>query len=140
MASGIHIDEQCQHQFKEMKLGHKIPYIVYKISDDKKMVCVDKVAEAGENYSHLQAYLQEMKKIGKCRWAVADIQVKSKSGQDTNKLIYIQWNPDDAGIKEKMIYTSSNDALKRALGDGFKAHQANDDDELELSVIVEKLS
>jgi hypothetical protein len=44
--------------------------------------------------------------------------------------------PDTANVKEKMIYASSKDALKKKLGDGIGLEvQANDESDLGLSEI-----
>jgi len=57
-----------------------------------------------------------------------------------NKLTFIAWSPDDAGIKAKMVYASSKDALKRALNGIAVELQANDPDDIEYDSVLNKVS
>lgn len=58
----------------------------------------------------------------------------------------INWNwisrsPDGAKIKQKMVYSSTKDALKRALGEGIqKEVQANDHGDLSWDSVLEVIS
>ena len=50
-------------------------------------------------------------------------------------------SPDGAKIKQKMVYSSSKDALKRALGEGIgKEVQANDHGDLDWNNVKEIIS
>jgi len=47
-------------------------------------------------------------------------------------------SPDTASIKQKMLYSSSQDALKKAFGTGIaKSIQANDHGDLQYSSVLE---
>ena len=79
---------------------------------------------------------------------------------DRNKITFIAWSPDDAGIQvrqplsppfeyrllltllyqPKMIYASSKEALKRALNGFAVEMQANDNDEIEWDSLVKTVS
>ena len=52
---------------------------------------------------------------GDCRYGVLDVEINTKSGATTNKLIFVAWSDDNASVKPKMLYASSKDALKKAL-------------------------
>lgn len=52
-ASGVSVQEKCKTEFKNIKLGHKYRYIVYRLSDDLTEVIVDKCA-ATSMYSTAQ--------------------------------------------------------------------------------------
>ncbi|KAJ3513641.1 hypothetical protein NM208_g15156 [Fusarium decemcellulare] len=57
-----------------------------------------------------------------------------------NKLTFIAWSPDDAGIQPKMIYASSKEALKRSLTGIATELQANDTDDIEYDSIIKTVS
>lgn len=80
---------------------------------------------------------------------------------DRNKITFIAWSPDDAGIQvrslthatwsiasvstnillqPKMIYASSKEALKRTLTGIAHEHQANDSDDIEYDTILKNVS
>lgn len=56
------------------------------------------------------------------------------------KITFISWIPDEANIRLKMVYSSSKDALKRSLNGIAGEVQANDEDDLEHTEILKKVS
>merc|ERR1712217_594056 len=75
---------------------------------------------------------------GNCRYAVLDVEINTKSGATTNKLIFIAWSDDNAAIKPKMLYASSKDALKKALTGINDEYQATDRSDLDIAEIKKK--
>ena len=59
---------------------------------------------------------------------------------DRNKLTFIAWSPDDAGVQAKMIYASSKEALKRSLTGIAVELQANDADDIEYESVLKTVS
>merc|ERR1712098_618068 len=51
--------------------------------------------------------------------------------QAKSKLILLNWCPDTAAIKKKMLYSSSFDTLKRAFVGVHKVKQANDESDIQ---------
>ncbi|KAJ4351080.1 cofilin, partial [Neurospora sp. IMI 360204] len=75
------------------------------------------------------------------RYAVYDFEYKLASGEGSrNKVTFIAWSPDDAGIKSKMVYASSKDALKRSLSGIAVELQANEQDDIEYEQIIKTVS
>merc|ERR1712087_424200 len=72
------------------------------------------------------------------RFAVFDCPIIAKSGAETNKLIFIMWNSDNAPVKSKMLYASSKDAIKKKLTGIENEFQATDKDELVLGEVAKK--
>ena len=75
---------------------------------------------------------------GDCRYAVLDVEINTKSGATTNKLIFVAWSDDNASIKPKMLYASSKDALKKTLSGINEEYQATDRSDLDESEIKKK--
>jgi len=61
----------------------------------------------------------------------------TKDGRPTDKLVYVQWNPDSAGIKDKMKYSSTK-VLNKFSSTPMK-HQAADADDITYKEIVDKV-
>ncbi|GAP85639.2 putative cofilin [Rosellinia necatrix] len=57
-----------------------------------------------------------------------------------NKITFIAWSPDDAGVMPKMVYASSKEGLKRALTGVAVELQANDPDDIEYDVALKTIS
>ena len=94
-----------------MKIRSAYSFIIFKITDDKKNIVIEEKGAKGSSFADFCSKLPD----GDCRYAVLDVEINTKSGATTNKLIFVAWSDDNASIKPKMLYASSKDALKKAL-------------------------
>jgi len=74
-----------------------------------------------------------------CRYVVYDFHFSTGKAGDREQLIFIPWCPDSAKIREKMIYASSKDALKKKLVGINHEIQATDQSELNQKDVTEKI-
>ncbi|KAH8820578.1 hypothetical protein F5884DRAFT_764530 [Xylogone sp. PMI_703] len=145
--SGVTVSPECVSAFNELKLNKKIKYIIYKLSDDYKEVVVEETSE-DPNWEVFREKLinaQSKNKNGKLgkgpRYAVYDFHYDLASGEgQRNKITFIAWSPDDAGIQPKMVYASSKESLKRSLNGIAAEFQANDEDDIEYQSMLAKVS
>lgn len=138
MASGVHVEDECKVAFQDVKLGHKYRYVVYSLTDDLKSIHVIKRAELDAEYKDFLEDMKEAETVGQCRYAIYDVEYQTKDGQPRNKLVFFMWSPEKALIKQRMVYASSKDALKKALGEGIgKEVQANDHGDLAWNSVME---
>merc|ERR1711881_609661 len=87
---------------------------------DEKSIAVEAVGDRDATYD---AFLTWVMKAGEseCRYGLYDMEYEHQC-QGTSevsheqKLFLMAWCPDTARIKKKMLYSSSFDALKKALG------------------------
>ncbi|OQV15573.1 putative Cofilin/actin-depolymerizing factor-like protein [Hypsibius exemplaris] len=142
MASGVTIADDCKVQFEAIKRDKKHRYLIFVIKDEKQIV-VEKQGERNGKYEH---FVQDLLAAGPddCRYGVFDYEY-DHLGQGTassvlkQKLILMSWCPDTAKIKKKMLYSSSFDALKKALVGIAKYVQATDESEASKEAVEEKL-
>jgi len=138
MASGVQVDDECKMSFQEVKLGHKYRFIVYKLTDDLRTIVVELKAEPSKTYEDFVEVMKSAESAQECRYAVFDVEYATVDGQPRNKIVFFMWSPETAKIKQRMVYSSSKDALKKALGEGIgKEIQANDHGDLEFSNVME---
>ncbi|CAE6458281.1 unnamed protein product [Rhizoctonia solani] len=140
MSSGVAVNPDCVQAYQQLKMPEqkqskdKGKYIIFKLSDDMKQIIVEKTS-SDTNYDSFTKDLPETEP----RWAVYDVEFE-KDGGKRNKLTFISWSPDDAKIKQKMVYASSRDALRRSL-DGIAAEiQATSSDEVAWESVLDKAS
>ncbi|KAF8915340.1 hypothetical protein CPB85DRAFT_1293973 [Mucidula mucida] len=133
MASGISATPQCLEEFQTLKLGKKTKYIIYRISDDAKEIVVEKTSDSA-SYDDFIADLPE----AACRWAVYDFEFEKEGEGKRNKICFFSWSPDDAKIKDKMLFASSKDALRRSLVGVALEIQGTDFSEVSHESILEK--
>jgi len=141
MASGVQVDDECKVAFQDVKLGHKYRYIVFKLTDDLKRIVVETKADPSSTYPDFLKQMKDAEQAQECRYAIFDVEYDTKDGQPRNKIVFFMWSPETAKIKQRMVYASSKDALKKTLGEGIgKEVQANDHGDLELSNVMEIIS
>jgi len=146
-SSGVSVAPDCISTFNNLKLGKSLAYIIYKISDDWKEIVVEETSTE-RDYSVFREKLLAAKskdKKGKegigGRYAVFDVEYELESGEGKrNKITFISWCPDDAPQYPRMMYSSSKEALKRALNGLAADIQANDADDLEWDNIKSRVS
>ena len=142
-------------------------FIIFKITDDKKFIEIEKKGDKGASFDEFTKQLPD----GNCRYGVLDVEIQTKSGATANKLIFVSWcrirvltstlfertplgatpnecplpsrlaigrSDDNASIKPKMLYASSKDALKKSLTGINEEYQATDRGDLVLSDIQKK--
>jgi len=139
MSSGVKVQPECATTFNDIKIGHKYRYIIYSLTDDLSQIRVLKTAPPSATFEEFVEELKESEAQRQCRYAVYDAEYKLANGQNRQKLVFFMWSPEVATTKQKMIYTSSKDYLKRALVGIGKDIQATDYAELEWSYVMEVL-
>jgi cofilin len=132
--SGVGLSEDCVAAFEKLKLGKKTKYIIYKLSNDKTKIEVEKSSEDPD----YETFITELPET-ECRYAIYDLEFeKSISEGKRNKICFYAWSPDDAPVRSKMIYASSKDALRRSLT-GIQAEiQGTDYSEVSYETVLEK--
>jgi len=135
--SGVQLHKDCVPTFDELKLGKgKHKYIIFKLSDDKKSIEVEKTSQDGD-YETFIADLPE----NDCRYAVYDFEYDLGSGEGKrSKICFFTWSPDTASVRPKMIYSSSKDGLRRALNGISTEIQGTDFSEVAYETVLEKVS
>ncbi|KAG6850336.1 hypothetical protein H0H93_014609 [Arthromyces matolae] len=109
-ASGVGVNPKCLEEYQQLKLKKTHKYIVFALSKDLTEIVVEKTSSS-DVYDDFTADLPETE----CRWAIYDFEFEKEEGGKRNKIVFVSWSPDDAKIKQKMLFASSKDALRRSL-------------------------
>ncbi|WWC60541.1 cofilin [Kwoniella dejecticola CBS 10117] len=134
MSSGVQPTQECLEKFQELKTGKKLSYVIYGLTEDKKSITVLKTSEEKD----FDTFVNELPEK-ECRWAVYDFEFTLPGGEGVrNKLVFVVWSPDDANVKNKMMFASSKDALRRRLEGIHIEIQATDFSEITKDAILEK--
>ncbi|EGD80972.1 cofilin [Salpingoeca rosetta] len=135
MASGIQVNPQVVETFNQLKIKHDISYAIFSLSDDLTEIVVQEVSANGD-YDEFISKLP----TDKCRYAVLDFKYTLNDGGQRDKIVFFAWTPDTASIKDKMLFASSKDALKKQLNGIHTEIQATDLDEVEYEEVYNKVS
>ncbi|KAF9525906.1 actin cross-linking [Crepidotus variabilis] len=134
MASGVAVNPECVTAFQDLKLKKKSKYIIFNLNSTMTEIVVHKTGEE-KDYEEFLKHLPE----AECRWAIYDLEFEKDGGQ-RNKLLFISWSPDDAKVKQKMVFASSREALKRSLNGIAVEIQGTDFSEVAHESVLEKAS
>jgi len=143
MASGVAVDRTCKDRYDEIKKDKTYRYIIFVIEDEKAI----KVEKCGARDAVYDDFLQDMTMQGdtECRYGLYDYEYEAacegiaEGSQKKMVLFLMIWCPDTAKIKKKMLYSSSFDALKKALVGVSKYIQATDSAEASKAEVEAKL-
>ncbi|KAF4577057.1 cofilin [Pleurotus pulmonarius] len=133
MSSGVGVSDECLSAFQGLKLGKKAKYVIFDLNSDKTEIIVTKQSNA-ESYDDFLADLPE----AECRWAVYDFAFEKEGAGKRNKIVFFSWSPDDAKIKNKMLFASSKDALRRSLVGIALEIQGTDYSEVAYEAVLDK--
>lgn len=139
MSSGVTVHPDCVPIFNDLKIGHKYRYIVYSLTDDLHQIRALKTAPPDASYDSFVEEFKEAEEKRQCRYGVYDAEYKLNDGQTRQKLVFFLWSPEAATVKQKMVYTSSKDYLRKALIGIGKEVQACDYGDLAWSSVLEVL-
>eukprot|EP00285_Hemiselmis_virescens_P016942 CAMPEP_0173377646 /NCGR_PEP_ID=MMETSP1356-20130122/910_1 /TAXON_ID=77927 ORGANISM="Hemiselmis virescens, Strain PCC157" /NCGR_SAMPLE_ID=MMETSP1356 /ASSEMBLY_ACC=CAM_ASM_000847 /LENGTH=128 /DNA_ID=CAMNT_0014330463 /DNA_START=68 /DNA_END=454 /DNA_ORIENTATION=- len=123
--------------FNNLKLKHNIQYIIYKMND--KMTEINVLEEGAKNAPY-EEFLTKLPEDS-CRYAVYDVEFTDpKTGGQRNKIVFYHWAPDSCKVREKMIYASSKDELKKRLVGVATEVQGSDQGDVELNAVIERVN
>ncbi|KAJ9051499.1 cofilin [Entomophthora muscae] len=135
MSSGVGVNQECLDLFQDLKLKHSYKYIIYKISADNTEIVVEN-SSTDADYETFVSALPE----ADCRYAVYDFEYTTEEGGKRNKICFFTWAPDNAKIKSKMLYASSQIALKKSLNGIAVEIQGTDFSEVDYESVLSKVS
>ena len=133
MSSGVAVNDACMSAFQELKMNKKLKFILFKLNDDLTEVVVDKTSNGT-----YEEFLGLLPKKG-CRYAVFDLEFDFGEGP-RSKIIFFTWSPDESKIKEKMLYASSKDSIRKKLVGVQTEIQATDFSEVAKEVVLDKVA
>ena len=120
----------------ELKLRKKFRYIIYKLNEDNTSIVIEKKVESCEKYENFLGELPE----DDCRYAVYDFEFEKSPGEGIrNKICFIVWVPDTSKVRQKMLYASSKDAIRKKLAGVATEIQATDMSEVSHEAVREKV-
>ncbi|KAG8444073.1 hypothetical protein GDO86_009312 [Hymenochirus boettgeri] len=123
---------------KRMKSGKKAVFFCF--SRDEKFIIVEEGKEILSDdrcdfFPRLKALFPEKK----CCYALLDIHYITGESKKQD-LIFIMWAPEDAPIKQKLLYASSKLYLNQALIGVTKQWEIHSYDELTVDQLAQKLT
>nr|CAG4640788.1 EOG090X04IO [Eulimnadia texana] len=119
MASGVTVTDACKLAFEKIKSKKEYRYVVFFIKDER-FIDVEKTGDRDATYDQFLTDLQVTQNgEHECRYGLFDFeythQCQGTQEGKKQKLFLMSWCPDNAKVKKKMLYSSSFDALKKAL-------------------------
>ncbi|KAI5117446.1 hypothetical protein M0805_005825 [Coniferiporia weirii] len=140
-ASGVQAGEDCVKVFNSLKLSRTHKYIVYSVTPNNEEIVVSHAASSDHSKSNEDAFGEFVSHLpaDEPRYGVFDFEFEKNDGSGKrNRIVFVNWAPDSSRIKQKMVYSSSKDALRRGLVGVQVDVQATDFDEVSYENVLEK--
>ncbi|KAJ3518645.1 hypothetical protein NM688_g9408 [Phlebia brevispora] len=135
MSSGVSVNSSCIEEYQHLKLGKTFKYIIFGLNPTNTEIVVLKTSTEADYDTFITDF-----PAGECRWAVYDFEYELEGGAGKrNKLVFYSWTPDDAKIKQKMVFASSKDALRRSLVGLATEIQGTEYDEIAYETVLDKV-
>ncbi|CEP12964.1 hypothetical protein [Parasitella parasitica] len=154
MSSGVTVNQVCLDKYQELKIGQKYKYITFKLSDDLKEIVVDEAKEVSKDKSEEIAvddtYNEFLSKLPENmpRFAVYDFDFEKPGEGKRNKITFYSWYaginftlevPDTSTVRQKMLYASSKEALRKSLVGLAIDIQGTDSSEVSYETVLDKI-
>jgi len=140
MSSGIAVDDDVVDTFNAFKMGKKVKFVAFRISDDLKKIIVEKQGGSYDGpYSEFEEYLEQMQKEKQCRYACVYFHYTTQNDQPRTKILFMSYNTEEAPLKQKMVYTSSKLALRNKLEGADVEINGNDLDDIREAEILDHI-
>eukprot|EP00416_Gambierdiscus_australes_P026818 CAMPEP_0171082716 /NCGR_PEP_ID=MMETSP0766_2-20121228/17279_1 /TAXON_ID=439317 /ORGANISM="Gambierdiscus australes, Strain CAWD 149" /LENGTH=136 /DNA_ID=CAMNT_0011540101 /DNA_START=64 /DNA_END=474 /DNA_ORIENTATION=- len=134
--SGVTVSDACVELYNQIKMKKDLRYVTFQIQNNKEII-PDKQGPNTETYADFTKQLPESEP----RYALVDVEFTSADGRPQSKLCFVFWSPDDkTTVKQRMIYASSKDAIKKKLTGIMKEIQANDASDLAEEDVKKKMA
>ncbi|KAI8978109.1 hypothetical protein BDB01DRAFT_800841 [Pilobolus umbonatus] len=133
MSSGVSVSDDCLEKYQELKLRKAYKYIIYKLSDDNKQIVIDAAVPTASYQEFLDALPEN-----EPRYAIYDFDFEKPGEGMRNKITFYTWIPDSSKIRQKMLYASSKDAIRRQLVGIAVEIQGTDATEVDYDSVFEK--
>jgi len=139
IGTGVTVDDACMEEFNKIKLKHQYRYILYKIEGHKKIV-VDEIGEKEKTYADFFSSITSKKEGEKDspRYAVVDINYTTADGRPQEKLVFINYCPAGAAVKDKMVHSGSMKTLTTKLTGVAKVLQADGPEEIDEETVIKQ--
>ena len=125
--TGIPTETECVSEYTAMKLNKaKYAYLIFGMDKDYSKIQISKKGEENASYDEFVAELP----LDDCRYAVVNIKFSLEDGGEREKLLFIQWSPNKAKLKSKMLYSTSKEDFKKQLNGVAIELQANGPEEV----------
>uniref|UniRef100_A0A3Q1FZB1 Destrin-like n=2 Tax=Acanthochromis polyacanthus TaxID=80966 RepID=A0A3Q1FZB1_9TELE len=147
MASGVAVCDEVKNLYDTMKVVHnedkpedRVRLAIFKIVKNNEVIEISKKytqKDLGDS-TPFSIFCQEMDECP-CFYALYDCHFETESHVEKDELIFITWTSDAGAIKNKMLYSSSKEQLKKCFQGVKHTMQLNDRSDWSKKTIAEKL-
>ncbi|CAD7698179.1 unnamed protein product [Ostreobium quekettii] len=106
--SGIAVEDSAVQEYKLMKGRKTYSWMTFKINAEGTAVVLGDTGGSGSTFEEFAAYLPE----NECRYAVFDYHYEANENRSFDKLVFINWAPNNSTVKQKMMMASTKDFFK----------------------------
>jgi len=133
--SGIRISDEVMDHYNQLRFGREMRFFTCKLSNDLTEVVVDKTGGSDSQWNDLVSFMPGRD----CRYGFFNFDFEKEGGKRT-KVVFVRWCPETSAIKQKIMYTTTTQGLKRKLEGIGCDLQATDASELCMEEVLSRVS
>uniref|UniRef100_A0A6G3MJ34 Cofilin (Trinotate prediction) n=1 Tax=Henneguya salminicola TaxID=69463 RepID=A0A6G3MJ34_HENSL len=141
-SSGVKVTDSLRvtyENFKMKKGTTKYRYLILKMSDDKSEIILEREepAKAGSDpREDFESFVEALPR-DEARFILYDFHATDINNAKQSRIVMITYVPDASTMKDKMLFASSKEALKKALELNGKDYSVHDIAELTYELAAE---
>lgn len=132
----VGLSQEAVDAFNALKDEKKFRFVVLKFDKADTQIVVEKTSSSTE-YDDFTEALQA-RGAEACSYGFYDFEYE-RDGKRHRKIFVINWSPDTAKIRQRMLYSKGWEAVKSTLT-GATFHEASDDSDLSYEALLAKAS
>jgi cofilin len=147
MSTGCNVTEPVVLQYNEFKLQRPpfdYRYFTYQIEGEEDII-IEGTGERDESWGDFVEVmtgfdlsdLSRSRPRGRCRYGIFDMSAIHQLPNPT--MVFVTWCPEDAPVREKMVYSGSKEMIKRVLVGTHLHVNATSIEELFLNTVNEQV-
>ena len=133
--SGVTVSDQVITAYNELKTKKASRFLILVIENEKEVVIGENCTDRAASW---ESFVAKLPSDAPC-YAIFDYEWNTPDGK-RDKILFISWNPDNAKIKQKMLYASTKGGVTQSLQGGYQEIAASDDGDLSVENLMIKLS
>lgn len=110
MTFDVSVDSASLETIQALRYKKTYRFITFNFSHDRKEIVVDQKSESSDWDDFMQSLPEN-----EPRYAVYDFHYEGSDGEATNRLVFVNWSPNDARPKTKMLFATKKEALVREI-------------------------
>jgi cofilin len=119
----LQVDGAIAENFKALNMKRAHRFMIVKISEDQSQATLEHCSDRSATFADFKAAMP----ANEPRYAIYDLEYKTKDGRNESKLVFIMYSPDSCPPGQiRFVYAQNKEEVKAKMSPVHKELQIND--------------